>query len=355
MVQFWKVRREIARIGSQFRAVANTFSDPIAQKKLDHLVEAGLPCHHGQIKETKRIALYLLYQPKGVSASTITTCKWLVREGYAPLIVSNSPLTSNDLALLGPQVWRVIERPNFGYDFGGYRDGINCLNKWGIEPDFLLILNDSVWLPIFEPCNLLHDLESLSVDIAGGVMRARGDIKFLESYLYLVRGHILKNRAFLDFWRTLRLTSNKYLVIRRGERGFSQAMIDAGLTLKGLYSNELFLGAARRASIDELRAVLRYSSHPDFESQARLRSLSNAHDTYNSQDLLVSAMRETLSHLQFYSAFPLGAVLWMSYPFLKKSGERVNALWRDALFSAATDNAICSPLHIDSIRDELRL
>ena len=48
------------------------------------------------------MALLLLYQPAGVSDATRWTCEHLVHKGYAPLIISNAPLSEADRALLPP-------------------------------------------------------------------------------------------------------------------------------------------------------------------------------------------------------------------------------------------------------------
>jgi len=91
--------------------------------------------------------------------------------------------------------WRVIERPNFGYDFGGYRDGILLLEAWGIAPERLLILNDSIWMPLAPNSTLIDRFEAAEGAVIGGILHPdkvrRRVVKrvrrgFVESYLYLI-------------------------------------------------------------------------------------------------------------------------------------------------------------------------
>ena len=350
MIPLWKVRRELARLGQQLRAVPGAVLDPLAQRRLDARVAAGLPMVEGAIPPGPKVALVLVWQPKGIPDSLIATCRWLAAGGHAPLVVSNAPLSAADRVRLAPVVWRAVERPNFGYDFGGYRDGLTCLRQWGVAPERLVILNDSVWVPLREPCDLLGRLAAAPFDVAGSVLRRRGDERFLESYLYSIRGEVLDHPAFRAFWDGLRLTSNKYLVIRRGERGFSRALIAAGLRVGGLYTPEAFLAAAEAAPDAELAEVLRFAAHPDDTVQARLRGLADGACCAGGRGPALAEMRATLEKAQFYSTFPVGAARWLGYPLLKKSAEPVSARWRAAFCEAVGAGVLPAPSGLDEMQ-----
>jgi hypothetical protein len=61
----------------------------------------------------------------------------------------------------------IVERPNFGYDFGGYRDGVWLIGKLGLRPREVLFLNDSVWFPILKNATLLAEMRATSQDYVG--------------------------------------------------------------------------------------------------------------------------------------------------------------------------------------------
>ena len=225
MIPGWKVKREAVRFGQQLRAIPEFFWEPIAQYWHDRAARAGFATYEGALAQSQKIALILVYQPDGVGAATIAMCAHLHARGFAPFVVSNAPLSPQDRVALGPVTWRMLERPNFGYDFGGYRDGIGQLLRWNLVPDHLLIFNDSIWFPLSPDETLLTELEASSADLTGTILRERGDELFLESYCYMIPRATFLHPAFQAFWRGLGLTSNKYKVIRRGERGFSRAMI----------------------------------------------------------------------------------------------------------------------------------
>lgn len=92
MIARWKIRRELGRLGQQMRGLTDRFTDPIVQRSLDRTVAAGLPNTNAAMAIGRKVALYLVYQLKGIAASTLATCRRLSQAGYTPLIVSNAPI-----------------------------------------------------------------------------------------------------------------------------------------------------------------------------------------------------------------------------------------------------------------------
>lgn len=339
MIPAWKLKRELNRLGQQLRGIPERVTDPIQARRLDRAVSAGLPRFDGALPATDKVALYLLYQPNGIAPSTVETCRWLAEHGYAPFIVSNAPLSESDRALLHPVIWRAVERPNFGYDFGGYRDGLTCLRQWGIAPETLLILNDSIWIPVLPDSDILERLEAHPADIAGTILRHRGDERFLESYLYRIRGAVLESPAFRRFWEELRLTSNKYHVIRRGERGFSAAMRAAGLTLGAVFDSDSLPELLAAQSDAFLRQTLTYAAYIDAPLAAeRDRLLDGSGPLW--RDEVDAHVRRVLSLRPGYSSFPHATAHLLRYPILKKSSEPISRKWREGFVRAVADDAI---------------
>lgn len=241
----WKVQRELQRIRQQLRGIPEFFSEPAQRRRHDATRPEWLRPSEGRAPLTRKVALLLLYQPQGVSDATRWTCEHLVRRGYAPLIISNTPLSVADRELLAPVCWRMAERPNFGYDFGGYRDGIWLLGQLQADPDLLLILNDSIWFPLTADETLLARMEASPADFVGALqldpLRQTEGIParkrpFFGSFFLMAKRAALQHTAFTQFWARYRLTSNKYKTIRRGERGLSHALMDAGIRCEAIYT-----------------------------------------------------------------------------------------------------------------------
>lgn len=342
MIPGWKIRRELGRLGQQLRGLGERLTDPAAQRRLDRAVAAGLPRIDGALALENRVALFLIYQPEGLAASTLETCRWLASAGYAPFVVSNAPIRKGDRERLAATVWRAVERPNFGYDFGGYRDGLACLAQWGVTPEAMVILNDSVWLPVLPATDLLDRLAEHPADIAGTILRFRGEERFLESYIYHMHRSALKHPAFRAFWAGLRLTSNKYHVIRRGERGFSTAMRRAGLRVEGVYDDGAMAKRIAEQDTDFLRLTLRHAAYIDAPLAAeRDRLMAGAGAGWRAA--AVAHVETVLAKRLAYSSFPYAMVRLTGYPLLKKSAEPVSRAWRLAHLGAVAAGDLPAP------------
>lgn len=342
MIPGWKIRRELSRLGQQLRAIPEALWEPVVYGRYDRRFPADLEIADGDCPGSPDVALVLIFPNPGLPESTLALCEGLSRAGFAPLVVSNAPLGKEDAARLGPHVWRLAIRPNLGHDFGGYRDGIRLLWQWQMEPERLLILNDSVWLFDNDPAGLVAMLDAVGTDVSGSILRERGEIRFLESYCYLLRRPALASPAFRAFWRDLSLTSNKYKVIRRGERGHSAALLAGGLRLTAVFSNAGFLSRLAAASDERLEQVLRFAAFPTNEDAQRGQSLRRKFGAEGWRQEVFAFIGTLLEKGQFYSLFPVAA-RDAGYPFLKRSGDRVAKLWRRACLDAIRAGAISPP------------
>jgi hypothetical protein len=339
----WKIRRELARLGQQLRAIPEAVTDPLRQRHHDRRVVPNLGFIEGAQGLGPKVAIHLLYQPRGLAPSTVFTCAFLAAKGYAVLAVSNAAISADDRARLAPHVWRIVERPNFGYDFGGYRDGIRLLRRWGVVPGTLLILNDSVWFPLDPATRAVEDLEAHPADLAGAILRERGAERFLESYLYRIGGRLWDDPAFWRYWDGLALTSNKYHVIRRGERGFSRAVLEAGATLGAVWPTADFADRLAREDDDFLRLTLRHAAYVDADLTAERDALLRGGGA-GWRDRVTDHVRRTLVKRQAYSSFPVAMARLTGHTVLKKSREPVSAAWRRAYAEAVHLGALPAPV-----------
>jgi Rhamnan synthesis protein F len=325
----WKLERELNRIRQQLKGIPEFFTEPLLRRRHDAQRHAMLQAQHGQIAPGPKVALLLVYQPKGISNATVWTCQHLVNKGYAPLIISNAPLSADDKSRLSPWIWRMAERPNFGYDFGGYRDGIWLLSQWEIDPEVLIILNDSIWFPLNANETLIDRMEASEADFVGALqldpLRQTENIPakkrpFFGSFFLMVKRGAMQHAAFTGFWDRYQITSNKYKTIRRGERGFSHALMDAGIRSEAIYTRraldrhieslsnqelKLFLGDL--VSIDE-RIEMEISDciqHFSETDEWRMRSRAVALAATEKQNVLATA--------------PITSLSVFGVPYLKKS------------------------------------
>ena len=335
MIPLWKLSREAHRLLQQLNALLEAPFRKARTQRHDKLRHQNNRVTEGQCDPGTGIAIFLLFQPRGLAESVFQQIEWLLRQGYATLIVSNSAINEVDRLKLSNICWRIVERPNFGYDFGGYREGIMQIWDSGITPERLVIFNDSTWFPLDTQTPLLKIAETLDADIIGAIKRVKKNAHWLESYFFYIPKRTFLNKKFVSFWQNYVLTSNKYLVIRQGERDFGVALQRGGLKLDAVYSSETLIKKLRLVEPEILRNTLIYGSYGVAERANEAHALIRAYlPTQSWHKMAMDHIEITLEKAGFNSQYCYGSVRFIGFPFLKKSSDRVNKMWRIAYLSA---------------------
>lgn len=262
----WKIRRELVRVRDQvWRGVTSTLYDPPRQFLYDRIAPRLVRVERGELSLTERVAVFVLYQPRGLLRSTHCTLEHLDANGWSIVVVTNAPLSGSDLANLRSRSSVIIERPNVGYDFGAYREGIRYLTRNGHRLDRLTLMNDSTWFPLRDDDDTLARMEASTADVVGQVFKTESTERrghdHLESHLLMFGPEALQNPAFGDFWANYVMSDSRVTTIRNGEKGLSQELANAGLRLEGLLSREKFLMQLECLEDDELADVARNIVH----------------------------------------------------------------------------------------------
>lgn len=201
-----------------------------------------------------------MFQPNGVAPSLLKTCDHLVSQGYSPFILSNTQLADHDREALLARAALLLERPNFGYDFGAYQDGIKLLNQMGCKPDRLILMNDSTWFPLRENDTSIARMEASGDHFVGHVFKFEPKIRrgrdHIEAHFLLFDRNAQDSIAFKNFWDRYLMTSSRSETIQRGEKGISTAMFNAGFGSQGLTSKTLLLDHLAKEKFIELKKML---------------------------------------------------------------------------------------------------
>jgi len=197
---------------------------------------------------SSEVAIYLIFPKTGLLTSHIQMLEALNKHGITPVVVSNQALSSDDLERLKPKCAMVIERPNIGYDFGGYRDAVLELEPVLSDLERLYILNDSVWM-IESEKSWFQEVRNTDKDFCGATsnfgIRRYSEADFRDivweytpdhwnfhyaSYALAVGSRILRDPGFVEYWKRFRLSNNKKRTVRRGEIGLSKWVKENGYT-----------------------------------------------------------------------------------------------------------------------------
>ena len=362
MTPTWKIKRELERLKVQASAIPLAIYEPFLQRRYDPKRPELIKYIDGAVPAKDNLVIFLIYQPNGLPASVIDTCKHLVASGFAPIIVSNMPLSDPDRIALTGSAHIVAERPNFGYDFGGYRDGLWLINQIGLNPKNILFLNDSIWFPVRENQSLLTellqpDLEYTGVQIFDNGSKGKVRSSMFGSYCFAVNERLLKNSEFIDFWENYRLSSNKEITLRRGERAFSNRMMKATKNYRGIYSLDRFNAIIEDLKPDALREALgdMIAIAPHLESR-RLKLLNDKttiHWTNDAKDLL----KEGAQTKNYIGSSPILSIREMGFPMIKKNNQRLYSLARKRIILAVDEGRLegLNPIVLAELRKHVGL
>lgn len=339
MIPIWKLKREVQRIADQVSAIPLLVFEPLMQYKYDRNFPKNISVHEGVRSLEKKVAVFLIYQPKGLVQSIFLTIDHLISSGFEPVVVSNCPLEIHDLELLKLKSALVIERQNFGYDFGGYRDSIFLLRHRQVECEKMLFLNDSVWFPVFDNSKLLSEMSESKADYVGtqafGEWRGKSFDGFFGSYCFMLKKPLLNHEAFNKFWDEYKLSSSKEVVLRRGERQFSREMLKVSSNSLALFSLDKFSQTLDQLSVEQTSQALTDLIVWDRDASSQKMKLINADMKHKqwlteAKNFIVTFSRSK----NFIGSSPVVSLARLQFPMIKKNNERLYVKARESIVNA---------------------
>lgn len=253
----WKIARELRRIGRNSKEAATELVRKLYfRRHYDLVTRKNIKRTFGAVPLGKDVAIYLIYPRTGMLQSHQCMLDEMRRAGISPIVVSNLPLSNDDRHRICQNASVIIERPNVGYDFGGYRDGILEMSENLQALDRIWLLNDSAWL-IQQQSSWFYQARMMGKDFVGAtssfsILRKTlfgakrwnaSDYRSIEwtyeprnpnfhyaSYALCIGSAILRDRRFLRYWEKLDIRNDKKRTVRRGEIGLSQWVLKSGYT-----------------------------------------------------------------------------------------------------------------------------
>ena len=138
------------------------------------------------------------------------------RRGFNIVFVHNGPIGRDYLARVSSKIHVLLERPNVGKDFGGFKDAVGFLQKRKTPPKRVIFANDSNFLT---PAGLEEMIARLDDDRHAliGVTECHEFAYHIGSFLYSINDMVFTSKAFRTFWRKYFPYSTRRHTVLRGE------------------------------------------------------------------------------------------------------------------------------------------
>lgn len=168
-------------------------------------------------------------------------------------LVSNSPLGADR-----PQAEiicdLVMERPNKGWDFAGWRDALARYDMR--EFDEVVLTNSSIIGPLRPLEPIFQKMAPRDCDF-WGMVKSHHRGTHLQSYFLVFRAPVLVSSAWRSFWACVGNEESKRQVIKTYEVGLTRALAAAGFRFDSYIDNPPFARSIRFVYVDRLKGRLR--------------------------------------------------------------------------------------------------
>ena len=204
-----------------------------------------------ELDDKKRIAFYVHYNKDNLlSESDVESLKEYKKIFDDIVFVSNSNLEKSDLDKLSKITEKVYLRENTGYDFGGWKFG---LEKFGYENlkkyNQVSLINNSTLPPVFDLKSIFNKMESKKLDFwgitlfpelkNGKYLSSKGINEHLQSYFIVFENNIISSGAIKKFFDNLKETNTFKNAVKNGEVKLTSFMKKMGFTYAP-YINESY-------------------------------------------------------------------------------------------------------------------
>lgn len=341
-----KAFRELSRIAHQLTDPMLTPIDVLLTAWHDARFDSRVRMEFGAPSLSSRIAIYHVFQPQGVSESSFATLRHLADKRYSIVLTSNAEISDADFERLTGHAALIIVRPNFGHDFGGYRDAVKVLNRLDVKLERLLFLNDSIWFPLSNTNELLREMENSTKGLTGPMFEkkdGRSHQGHFESYMMSLGEDALKVAQFSEYWEAYRLTSARRKVLSMGEKAFSRTLLDSGVASAEFCSRQKFIEKMRGADEGFLFDALLYAEHYIPTLEQRRKSLVSKVREGNFRTAAISHVEAVAAKGNIQENFPYAAMTLFDLPFLKKRNQPSTVAMRRAYWRAVRADKLPPP------------
>jgi lipopolysaccharide biosynthesis protein len=185
----------------------------------------------------RRLFLFAAYDAAGqVGASLLWYMKALSENGDI-IFVADSDFDGKQMELLEPYVLHAEATRHGEYDFGSYKRAF----KWAqancnmTSYDYVYMVNDSVYGPLYDIRPYLEKMESLGTEAFGLVHNPHRRTPHLQSWFIGMSGLVYSSQWFSDFIESVTAEGTKEDVCVKYETGFTELLVRHSIKTAALF------------------------------------------------------------------------------------------------------------------------
>lgn len=188
--------------------------------------------------KTKRLFLFAGYDADGIIDNSLVLYVSALSKLGDVVLAMDSNCNKTQTAKLKPYVLHTDVKRHGEYDFGSYKraytwahDNID-LSKY----DFVYLVNDSVYGPLFPLKPYLEKMEASNTDAFGMVKNTKAAHPHIQSWFIGMRKSVFMAKWFDEFISSVTKLNSKGAITRTYEHGFTKNVVSHGGTWMCTYS-----------------------------------------------------------------------------------------------------------------------
>ena len=173
------------------------------------------------------LVVFAIYEKKNLRADIKNALVELNHLGCSILLVNSRKLSEDSRNELEDYIAIYMERPNYGRDFGSYKDGILWAFR-NLEPKFpklkrMVLLNDSVYYSRNQLQSFFKGLIETDKPVYGATINYQ-KTPHIGSFCLSVNSDVIRNEKFKKYWVKYRKTDLRAHTIKDGELALSKLL-----------------------------------------------------------------------------------------------------------------------------------
>lgn len=154
------------------------------------------------------------------------------------IVCMDSDCTKKETDKLKTYTIHTIAKRHGEYDFGSYKRCYQYARdkKLFDKYDYVYLVNDSVFGPMFDMTNTIKNIEAKSTDAVGMIISKHKTHKFMESWFVKLNKKIFTSSWFDEFISNVKSEEYKYIITVKYEHGLTNLIQNYNCSWGGLYT-----------------------------------------------------------------------------------------------------------------------
>lgn len=193
--------------------------------------------------EVKRLFLFASYDKQGIIDDTLLHYLRFLSDYGDIIFVMDNVAANAELKKLNkiPNILYKLAERHGEYDFGSYKRGYQwaCKKRLLKKYDWVYLVNDSVYGPLFDIRRILEDLESRGVDLTGMIDFTNNFTPIqVQSWFVGLSRRVATSDFIKSFMEEIKSQTDKQLIVLKYEVGLSQVVLRHGYKMSTFISGE---------------------------------------------------------------------------------------------------------------------